>query len=434
MVTIEKLSEMNHWWKLGGIKKELSPDYKRKLFFEIKKYLKLRQIIAIVGLRRVGKTTLLYQLIDQFIKENISPKNILYFSFDESIEEIREVMDIYQEEILKKDLSGEKIYIFLDEIQKLKNWQDKIKIYYDLYPNIKFFISGSASLNILLDAKESLAGRIFHFNLNILSFEEFLELKDKNIKKIKENISLWKREIKIELKEYLIKPFPEIINVNDEIGKKYIKESVIEKAIFRDLSALFDVKDIELIEKLINVIASNPGIIINLDDLSKDFGRSRQVISNYLYYLECCFILKSLKNFRGSFRVSSRKLKRYYLIHPCLALSLSNAEEGKIIENLVQFITNAPYFWRERNKEVDFVIIKENQIIPIEVKYVLKVKLKDIKGMIKFLEVFKIKEGFIITGDYEAEDKIKDKKIKFIPLWRWLLTDNNQNHLSKQEK
>lgn len=121
-------------------------------------------------------------------------------------------------------------------------------------------------------------------------------MRKKDVKWIKENINLWGQELRIELNNYLLKPFPEIVNAEDEIARRYIKESIVEKAIFRDLSTLFEIKDIELIEKLINLIASSPGMIVNLDDLSKTLNRSRQVISNYLYYLQCCFILKSLRN------------------------------------------------------------------------------------------------------------------------------------------
>ncbi len=421
MLNLEKLTEMNGWWKTNHVREELLLSYKRRLFFEIKDYIKIRQIIGIIGLRRVGKTTILYQLIEHLIDNGVKPENILFFSFDESIEELKELFDVYQENIIKKELSKEKIYIFLDEIQKLKNWRDKIKIYYDLYPNIKFFVSGSASLNLIVGAKESLAGRIFYFNLDLLSFREFLELKGKDIKKIKENINLWKRELKIELKNYLLRPFPEIISFNDDIAKRYIKESVIDKAIFKDLSIMFEIKDIELIDKLIHLIAEKPGLIINLEDISKDFGRSRQVISNYLYYLQFCFVIRSLRNFRGSFKSSSRKLKKYYLSHPCLSLVLASPKEGELIENLSQFIAKADFFWNEQNKEVDFIIFENKKIIPVEVKYIIKVKLKEVNNLLKFMKKYDVKEGIVVTEDYEGEEKIEDKIIKLIPLWKWLL-------------
>ena len=422
MIDIERLNEMNHWWKLREVKKDFAPIFKRNLYLDIQRYINLRQIIAIVGLRRTGKSTLFYQLIEELIKNKIRPENILYFSFDETKVELDKLITLYKENVLKKDISQEKVYIFLDEIQKLEDWENKIKIYYDIYPKAKFFISGSASINLMFRSKESLAGRIFYFHLDALSFEEFLSLRGKNVDKIKENVNLWSSELKIEINEYLIKPFPEIVNASDDLAKKYIRGSIIDQAIFRDLRNLFEVKDIELIEILINIIASNPGIIINLDDLSKDLKRSRQLISNYLYYLEYCFILKSLKNFRGSLRVSSRKLKKYYTIHPAIASALSSPDKSKLIESLIQFATKASDYWREGNKEVDFINIDKKEIIPIESKYSNDVRVKDIKGMIKFIEKFKLKSGLVITENLEKTENIHGIKIKFIPLWKWLLS------------
>ncbi|MEM4195362.1 MAG: ATP-binding protein [Candidatus Anstonellales archaeon] len=420
MLTVEKLVEMNHWWKLGKVRREFVPPYRRKLFKEILKYMRLRQIIGIVGLRRVGKTTLLYQLIHYLISKKITPKNIIYFSFDETRAELRELFKVYEENVIKKKMGDEKIFVFLDEIQKLEDWQNKLKIFYDLYPNLKFFISGSASLNILLKAKESLAGRIFYFYLDLLSFEEFLELRGKNLKEMRERPELWKKELRIELNNYLLKPFPEIINAPDEIAKRYIREAVIEKAVLRDLTELFEIREIEVMEKIIGTIAANPGLMVNLDDLAKDFGVSRPVLSNYFYYLQCCFLIKQLKNFRGSFKVSSRKLKKYYPLHPCFALTLATPEVGKIAENLVAFKTKAGHYWRERNNEVDF-ILEDKKLLPIEVKYKDKIRLKELKGLLKFMAKFKIKEALVITEDYAAKEQVNGGKIVFTPLWRWLL-------------
>lgn len=430
MLSIEKLLEMNHWWNTGKVKKEFALPYKRELFQKILKYLKLRQIIGIVGLRRVGKSTIFYQIIEFLLNKKTNPKNIIYFSFDETKAELDDLFKIYEEEVIKKKIENEKIYVFLDEIQKLDDWQNKIKLIYDLYPNIKFFISGSASINILLPAKESLAGRIFYFELDLLSFKEFLEMRGKDIKKILENTNLWKKELRIELQNYIIKPFPEIVNFSEEVAKKYLKESVIEKVILKDLRELFEIREIEVIDKIINVISSEPGLIINLDDLSKDFGVARQVLSNYLYYLQCCFLIKQLKNFRGSLKISSRKLKKYYLLHPCFALTLSSPDKGKLIENLVAFKTKAEYYWREREKEIDF-IIKNKKIIPIEVKYKNNIKKKELKHILNFMEKFKIKKGYIITEGHECEETIKKKKIKYIPLWKWLLEEKGETLKAK---
>src|SRR3989338_3853573 len=179
------------------------------------------------------------------------------------------------------------------------------------------------------------------------------------MQKIKENVLLWKDELRAELNNYFLRPFPETVNADDELAKKYIKEGVIEKVIFKDLTQLFEIHDIELIEKIVHILANNPGMIVNLEDLSKDLGRSRQLISNYLYYLCCCFVVSSLKNYRGSLKVSSRKLKKYYLSHPAFALALDSPDLGKIVENLVMFAVKTDYYWRDLNKEVDFIVINK---------------------------------------------------------------------------
>ncbi len=412
-----KVIEMlNPWWKEGEVRKELVPEFKRNLFSEILKYLKVRQIIAVVGLRRTGKTTLMYQVIDYLIKRGINPLNILYFSFDESSISLEELFDFYEKEILLKSLQKEKIFVFLDEIQKLKDWQNKLKIYYDAFPNMKFFVSGSASLNVMLKAKESLAGRIFYFYLTPLLFEEFLELKGKDIKKIRENVRLWKREVEIELNNYLLRPFPEIINANETLAKRYLKEGIIDMIVLKDITQLFNVREPEIVGKIVEIIANMPGIMINLNEVANELAITRQALSNYLFYLENGFLIKSLRNFKGSRRASSRKLKRYYPSHPCFSLVYGFEEKGKIAENLVLFESQAKYYWREGNKEVDFVV-NGKDVVGIEVKYRKKIGKNEIRNISYFEKKFKPKKILIITEDIEK----KENKIEYVPLWKYIL-------------
>jgi len=155
--------------------------YERKLFGEIFPYLHERQILSIVGLRRTGKTILLKQLIKKLLA-SVQPEAILFLTFDEAIIPgnitIANYLNEYLEKIAPKD---GKLYIFLDEIQYNRNWQHILKRYYDTDVRIKFVISGSSSLFLRKKTTESLAGRIYEFSLPVLSFEEYLELK--NVKK-----------------------------------------------------------------------------------------------------------------------------------------------------------------------------------------------------------------------------------------------------------
>ena len=158
----ELLVESNRWWKTS-----FTVEYKeRDVYKKISKYLKLPQIITFTGLRRVGKTTLMLKIIQDYIMKGFNPKNILYFSFDEFRKtDIREILNEY-EKIVDKNLEKGKYLVLLDEIQKLENWEEKIKRIYDVYgKNIKIIITGSESLFIKKKSKETLAGRIFEFKI-----------------------------------------------------------------------------------------------------------------------------------------------------------------------------------------------------------------------------------------------------------------------------
>ena len=170
----EVLTELNNWWK-----EEFKVEYKeREIYAQIQKFISLPQIIALTGLRRVGKTTLMYRFIEDAIKDGLDPKNIIYFSFDEFREvEMREVLRAY-EELMEKSLRKGRYLLLLDELQKMNNWEDQIKAVYDTFgKNLKIIISGSESLFIRQKSKETLAGRIFEFKVEPLSFKEFLVFK-----------------------------------------------------------------------------------------------------------------------------------------------------------------------------------------------------------------------------------------------------------------
>src|SRR3989344_6181823 len=144
---ISKLEEFNHCWIRKNVDPELALPFKRDNYLEIENNLSKKFITALVVLRRVGKTTIIYQLIQKLIKEKIDAANIFFFSFDEVSAKLSEIIEAYRE-FHKKDFREEKVYIFLDEIQKCDNWENEVKKYYDLYPKIKFVISGSESLFI----------------------------------------------------------------------------------------------------------------------------------------------------------------------------------------------------------------------------------------------------------------------------------------------
>ncbi|MFH1072849.1 MAG: ATP-binding protein, partial [Nanoarchaeota archaeon] len=286
------LTDLNPWWKSRDFEVEYRP---REIYPLIKKYQPLRQIIALTGLRRVGKTTLLKKVIDDLLTEGIQPAHILFFSYDDFQDvEIEEVLHAYQG-LLPIDIAKDKCYLFFDEIQKLASWQEKAKRVYDTFPRLKMYISGSESLLLLKEANESLAGRIFTFKVELLSFQEYLGFKGLSFP----NPALYKKEIMRELDQfYQSGGFPELIAITDrEIAKRYFRETIIEKLIYKDIPQLFKIENPSVLEAILNIIISNPGQLMDLQSLSREIGISRQTLASYLSYLEKAFLVIKLYNF-----------------------------------------------------------------------------------------------------------------------------------------
>ena len=418
---IEELERFNPWWKTGHIKEGWLKDYRRKSYFEISKYIDKRQIILIWGLRRVGKTTLLFQVISDILKKTNS-KKIFYFSFDEIAFDLKDVLESYQKLILNRTLDEmkETVYVFLDEIQKVKDWENKLKTYYDLYPNIKFFTSGSASVSLRKNARESLAGRILDFLLKPLSFEEFLEMNGRDVRKIREDPDIWKRELLPLFHRYLkYGMFPELVNEEDEeFARKYILNNIIEIIIYKDLPEEFEIKDVELLKNLIYLLGKNPGMIVNYREISKNLGKDQRTIANYFEYLEFGLLIRFVFNYRGSPMASLRKLKKVYLYTPNIAFAFDQDMDRILpflLENIIASETEAKFFYRN-GFEIDFVIPENDELIAIEVKKTEK----DIKQIRKFNDKFKgrVKKAIII--DMEKEGTVED--VEIIPAWKYLLS------------
>ncbi len=467
---IRLIREYNPWWELRELKELKVPEYKRYIFPDIEKYLRTKQIIAIIGLRRVGKTVLMKQVINEL---KIEKYNAFYFLFDDLAtqdpELLYDILDYYLKNIAKEG----RRYIFLDEIQKVSNWQDILKRFYDTREDIKFIVSGSASLQIR-KSKESLAGRIFDFYLPILTYKEFFELNlgeimensgnlgtfspesQKNIskrsdlinrnthKKIEFDFSKFKDFYEANLhkkalyenmfEEYILKgAFPEIAKEKDiEIIKNYIKSSVTEKVIFEDIPAVFDIRRKDILSSILEYCARETSNLLDISNLGKILGADYQTIRSYLFYLKNSFILELLYNYSNSSSKQLRKNKKVHIAHPCIDLAMKNHGRnileindvvGRYVETIifqhVKLLSKEVSFWRTPQKEeVDIILDK----LPIEVKYRKDIKGSELKPMIKFMNEYKINKGYIISKDILSRKEIENKEILFVPAWLFLLS------------
>src|SRR5579884_3689526 len=286
---IEDITKFNPWWTTGKVPADLALQYKRKVFHEIVNTLQRRQSTLIYGLRGTGKTTLMYQVIEKLLAEGVKQEAIKYFSFDEITFDLKDVLETYEKVVLRKkfDEVENRLYIFLDEVQKVKDWENKIKTYYDLYPKIKFFLSGSASVAIARKARESLAGRIISIRVDPLDFVEFLELNNLDVAAIRKQPDLWKRDIMPLFYRYLMYgTFPELSREEDaSFAKRYIIDTVIDRVIYKDIATEFAIKDVELLKHLVLLVSSKPGmlIIFRSEEIHNRYCHRQSHIQRYSY-------------------------------------------------------------------------------------------------------------------------------------------------------
>ncbi|MBI5392324.1 AAA family ATPase [Candidatus Woesearchaeota archaeon] len=224
---LKKIVEWNPWWenissldKLKGIERE---SYK-----EIVKSIAIKEITIILGVRRSGKSTLMYQMIYHLLEKGINAKQILFVNL-EDVTLAKDTLDeIYQ--CYRENLNPEqKAYIFLDEIQRKEHWESWLRKKYDLKTDDKFVISGSCSYLLRKEYATLLTGRNLTFEIYPLSFKEFLVFKNvyieqKNIKK--EIITEKTKTIIINmLKEYIEQGgFPEIVLKEEQYKSKILKQ------------------------------------------------------------------------------------------------------------------------------------------------------------------------------------------------------------------
>jgi len=404
------------------------PKFRREMYPEIEKWLTKKQVIAIVGLRRTGKTTLMRQAMEKLGRE------AAFFSFDEEETQKKEILVFVIDYLLNNFKSR---YIFLDEIQYVDDWEGVLKRYYDL-KNIKFIVSGSESLD-LSRAKAALAGRIATFELEPLTFREYLALKGKKVKageialnntKAIEDLYVKliteKEFFEHEFLEYLYKgAFPELADEEDEsVIRKYVKELVVKKIIYRDIPAIFEIKRKDMLYELFRYACSNSSNLFDIKNLCSIFRADYETVSNYLFYLRSAFLIRIAESYSKSAAKRIRRNKKIYTTHPSMAFAVLGYEKNMLIEKIlgqyVESIFAREFFWRDKQKNEVDVILKNKALMPIEIKYQNQMLPSDITGLLKFMEKFKLEKGIVVTKNLLEKRTMNKKEIMFIPAWLFL--------------
>ena len=395
---------------------------KRELTKKVLSFLNLKLPIIITGVRRSGKSTLLY-LIKNELK--LKDKEFIYVNFNDerltdfSIKDFQKILDFLEEEDFRDNC-----IILLDEIQETKGWEkwvDRIKNKHQI------FITGSNSKLLSKEISTILTGRSVNVSLYPFSFQEFL-----NARNIETNN--WKIDLKIQakLRKYFNEFFsmggiPKVIVDND---KRLLRENY-ENILYRDIIKRFN-KNLEKPIKEISVyLSSNISNEVSLRALSKTIQiKNLSTLKSILESFENSFLFFFVNKFDFSVRKQIQNPRKVYCIDNGFITEIGfrlSENKGKILENLV-FIelkrNGKEVYYLSEKKECDFVIrngAKINEAIQVCYEFNNKNKERELGGLLEVLKKFNLKKGLILTYNQEDELNIENKKIFIKPVWKWIL-------------
>ncbi len=437
---LNKILRRNTWWATGKVANVRLKEYKRPVFDRINEGLGNKRIISLNGLRRVGKTTLMYQTIDHLLRNKVNPENILFVSFDEIITADHKTLDEIFEWYLIKIRAGEikeKTYIVIDEIHFLPQWDRTLKSYHDNHPNIKFIISGSASIRLQKGCRESLVGRIDDIMVLPFMFREIIEITDIDIdlnkidpRDLEKTYITIPEETKLRIKALFEKyilfgglPEAYIEDYGIDIWQEYLFNDVIKKIVFEDMVSTYSIRKPASLVKLLKYFAYNLCGYYEATNIGNHLDMNRDMVEYYLNYLtqtSLVFLMPRL----GKEELRSRE--KMYVGDVGIRNAILGIEgDGRVVENAIylHLLPLKPRYWKN-SSEVDFVVETKDAlipIIPIESKYVNKVREKDTRSLREFMEKFKCSKGIILTKNSLKTEELNQKTLHHIPAWLFLL-------------
>ena len=400
---------------------QIEETVKRDLLAEILNWFKDNRIIILTGLRRSGKSTILKQIMNSklaYCYVNFEDERFIDFKAQE-FEQLNEVLiEVY---------NNPKIYFF-DEIQNIGKFETFVRRLQD--QGKKVIITGSNASLLSKELGTRLTGRYKPFEVFPFSFIEFLRFK----KIMPEKNWFYLAEKKVKLiklfDEYLFNGgMPEYLKNND---KEYIR-TIYENIIYRDIIARYSIKRQKLLKELVNILTTNISSLFTYNSLKTDLGLANSItVKEYISYLNNSYLFFELQKFDFSIRKQLNAPKKIYLVDPIfnqvLGLNFS-LNKGKVLENIV-FIelkrNNKEIYYYSNKNECDFIVKERTKIKKaIQVCYLLNKenKEREIEGLLEAMNKLKLKKGLILTQDQEEEIERKNKKIKIMPVWKWLLQD-----------
>lgn len=424
------VDQNGHWEN-----KTLEGGFPREITKELVSLVPTRHIIALVGVRRCGKSTVIKQMINHLIaNKKVPPQNILFLNLEAPILDAfradpNNLQKIFEEYLSLANPRKGRIYVFLDEVQFFSNWQVFVKNIYEK-GGVKFFVTGSNSQLLSAEMATLLSGRSILKNIYPFSLKEIAAIKKipmaSKIDCLRNKTNLIRA-----YQEYIRGGgFPEVVLEKKKELKKELLANYYRSIVYQDIVPRFEIKKTKEIESLLLYLFSNIGQGYSYNSLGKFLKIQDKTAKEYVSFFEKSFLLFEISNYQYSIKKQENYPKKAYSIDNGFidVVSFSFSENfGRFLENIVflKLLQGGKEIYYHRDKrECDFVV-KEKTKITAAVQATKKIEpaneKREIGGLLEAMEKFKLKKGLIVTEDQEEVRKINGKTIEIVPAWKWLL-------------
>lgn len=430
------LRQYNPWWR-GAPIADL-PGWRRRAFHDVLAWMQsppAPRALLLSGARQVGKTTLFLQVIQALIDSGVPPNKILYATFDHPLLKLLGPDGLIK---LWREFEPESPgidYLFLDEIQSVRDWQTWLKLQVDFQKQRRIAVTGSAT-PLVMEGQESGVGRWHTLRLATLSFFEYLQLKQIKVPDLPDIPSLvrlfdWTpiqfatvaadaQSLVAHFHDYLLRGgFPQCALVASLSGaQKLLREDIVDKVLKRDMTALFGVRHVLELEQVFVYLCLHGGGLLDTQALCRDLELKKPTVNSFIQLLEATHLIYKLPPFGYGKEILRARYKIYLAdaaISPSVLLkgtslledpaALGIAAETTFFKHVFARYARSIGFsyWRgKRDQEVDIVAAVEGRLVPFEVKYRSQnTGAGDVKGLAEFCTERQVTRGYVITKEIQ---------------------------------
>ncbi|MGC8686961.1 MAG: ATP-binding protein [Thermoplasmata archaeon] len=429
MVTIEDFKYVLTLWDSYKI-----PDLIER---DVKIDLESNKIIVIAGSRRSGKTYVMFQCIKDLLQKGVKKDNIIYVNFENErlVGLMAKDLDgllIAHKELFNPDGT---IYVFLDEIQVVENWDKWVRKIYDTR-KYRLIITGSSSELLSSEISTSLAGRNLTYVVYPFSFKEYIAAKGLKINKM-QKYSIEKGTILKAMNDFLeYGSFPEIAIISIPSRKLEVLSSYFDAIFFKDIVRRYRIREVGELSIFLKILCSNYALYLSsvkLFNYFRSMGRkiSRVTLLNFIGHSKSVFLIYLVEKYEKSVRKRLSMQPKAYIVDIGISRLFSDIDKGRALENAVfiELLRNKEpaetinYLKLKSGKKVDFIFGGKTKEI-IQVSYEVSTsstKSREVSALVEAAKVLGLKTGKIITYDYEGEESVNGILIQYIPFWVWAL-------------